>query len=119
MCAKDNQFGQFQFEVSGPIEAVRQVHLSGQVSRPDQAGNVLSEWGCFGKDHVFCFSTDWSKFSLNHCGIFVVSAIMPVTLHLKLNTISIEKENLKRIEIRRILNNEKNMARKMNVISQD
>ena len=44
---------------------------------------------------------------------------MPVTLHLKLNTIPIENENLKRIEITRILNNEKNMARKMNVISQD
>ena len=44
---------------------------------------------------------------------------MPVTLHLKLNTISIEKENLKRIEITRILNNEKNMPGKINVISQD
>ena len=44
---------------------------------------------------------------------------MPVTLHLKLNTISIENENLKRIEITRILNNEKNMAGKINVISED
>ena len=71
------------------------------------SGNILSKWGCFGKDLVFCFSTDWSKFSLNHSGICVVSATMPVTLHLKLNTIPIENENLKGIEIRRINNETK------------
>ena len=114
MCAKDNQFGQFQFEVSGPIEAVRLVHLSGQVSRHDQLGRkCLEQMGMSWAGPCVLFFYRLVKVLVkpfrDMCG----------SLHLKLNTISIEKENLKRIEIRRILNNEKNMAGKINVISQD
>ena len=55
--AKDNQFGQFQIEFGGSIEAVKLVHLSGQVSC-HQPGS--SKWGCSGK-HIFVFLTDASN----------------------------------------------------------
>ncbi|XP_015748432.1 PREDICTED: uncharacterized protein LOC107328208 isoform X2 [Acropora digitifera] len=57
--AKDDQFGQFQVEFGGSIEAVKLVHLSGQVSC-DQHANVWSKWGCNGK-HIFVFLTDASR----------------------------------------------------------
>ena len=63
MCfgAKDNQFGHFQVEFGGSIEAVKLVHLSGQVSCY-QAGNVSSKWGCDGKTNIiFVFLTDASN----------------------------------------------------------
>ena len=54
MCfgAKDNQFGQFQVEFGGSIEAVKLVHLSGQASC-HQPGNFSSKWGCKGEDRFF------------------------------------------------------------------
>ena len=64
MCfgAKDNQFGQFQVEFGGSIEAVKLVHfLSGQVSCSQHA-NVWSKWGCNGtKNIIFVFLTDASN----------------------------------------------------------
>ena len=59
--AKGNRFGRFQVEVGGSIQAVKLVHLSGQVSC-NQLGNVWSKWGCDGKSNViFVFLTDASN----------------------------------------------------------
>ena len=41
--AKDNQFGKFEVEVSGSVEAVKLVHVSGSVSC---GSGVFSNWGC-------------------------------------------------------------------------
>ena len=43
--AKDNQFGRFQVEVDGSIQAVKLVHLSGQVTC-DPHPISWSNWGC-------------------------------------------------------------------------
>ena len=63
MCfgAKDNQFGRFRVEVGGSIEAVKLVHLSGQV-RCSQQANFWSKWGCNEKENIiFVFLTDASN----------------------------------------------------------
>jgi len=49
--AKDNQFGRFQVEVGGSIQAVKLVHLSGQVTC-DVYNNAWSKWGCARPDLV-------------------------------------------------------------------
>ncbi|XP_015760572.1 PREDICTED: uncharacterized protein LOC107339771 isoform X3 [Acropora digitifera] len=49
--AKDNQFGRFQVEVGGSIQAVKMVHLSGQVTC-DVESNAWSKWGCARPDLV-------------------------------------------------------------------
>ncbi|XP_044182757.1 uncharacterized protein LOC122963385 [Acropora millepora] len=49
--AKDNQFGRFQVEIGGSIQAIKLVHLSGYVtcdSRPISRSN----WGCAGQHRV-------------------------------------------------------------------
>ncbi|XP_015760568.1 PREDICTED: uncharacterized protein LOC107339770 [Acropora digitifera] len=43
--AKGNQFGRFRVEVGGSIQAVKLVHLSGQVTC-DVQRNAWSKWGC-------------------------------------------------------------------------
>ena len=43
--ARDNQFGRFQVEVDGSIQAVKLVHLSGQVTC-DPHPISWSNWGC-------------------------------------------------------------------------
>ena len=63
MCfgAKDNQFGRFRVEFGGSIEAVKLVHLSGQVSCSQHA-NFWSKWGCSAKKNIiFVFLTDASN----------------------------------------------------------
>ena len=47
MCfgAIGNQFGRFRVEVGGSIQAVKLVHLSGQVTC-DVQSNAWSKWGC-------------------------------------------------------------------------
>ena len=63
MCfgAKDNQFGQFQVEFGGHVEAVKLVHLSGQVSCSEHA-NFWSKWGCNEKENIILvFLTDASN----------------------------------------------------------
>ena len=63
MCfgAQNNQFGPFRVEVGGSIEAVKLVHLSGQVSCY-RYGKVWSKWGCNGKENIiFVFLTDASN----------------------------------------------------------
>ena len=49
--AKGNQFGRFQVEVGGTIQAVKFVHLFGQVTCSDQS-NAWSKWGCDKLDSV-------------------------------------------------------------------
>ena len=49
--ARDNQFGRFQVEVGGSIQAVKLVHLSGQVTCAIQS-NAWSKWGCAMPDLV-------------------------------------------------------------------
>ena len=44
--AKDNQFGRFQVELGGSIQAVKLVHLSGQVTCNHREVNAWSKWGC-------------------------------------------------------------------------
>ena len=44
--AKDDQFGWFQVEVGGSIQAVKLVHLSGQVTCNHRQVNTWSKWGC-------------------------------------------------------------------------
>ncbi|XP_074610015.1 uncharacterized protein LOC141864170 [Acropora palmata] len=44
--AKDDQFGRFQVEVGGSIQAVKLVHLSGQVTCDHRQVNASSKWGC-------------------------------------------------------------------------
>ena len=44
--AKDNQFGRFQVEVGGSIQAVKLVHLSGQVTCDHRRVEAWSKWGC-------------------------------------------------------------------------
>ncbi|XP_067025619.1 uncharacterized protein [Acropora muricata] len=44
--AKGNQFGWFQVEVGGSIQAVKLVHLSGQVTCDHRLVNAWSKWGC-------------------------------------------------------------------------
>ena len=44
--AKDDQFGRFQVEVGGSIQAVKLVHLSGQVTCNRYQVNGSSKWGC-------------------------------------------------------------------------
>ena len=62
--AKDNQFGQFQFEVGGSIQAVKLVHLSGQVTCDHRHVNAWSKWGCgspFSVHVIHVFLTDAFK----------------------------------------------------------
>ena len=51
MCfgAKDNQFGAFVVEVGGHIDAVKLIHLHGQVSCDVSKGR-WSNWGCGGRN---------------------------------------------------------------------
>ncbi|XP_029201484.2 uncharacterized protein LOC114965926 [Acropora millepora] len=49
--ARDNQFGRFQVECGGSIQAVKLVHLSGQVTC-DVQSNAWSKWGCARPDLV-------------------------------------------------------------------
>ena len=59
--ARDNQFGRFQVEVGGSIQAVKLVHLSGQVSC-DRLENVWSKRGCDGNTNIIIvFLTDASN----------------------------------------------------------
>ncbi|XP_015760557.1 PREDICTED: uncharacterized protein LOC107339760 [Acropora digitifera] len=44
--ARDNQFGTFSVEVGGPIDAVKLVHLHGQVSCTRSKNGRWSIWGC-------------------------------------------------------------------------
>ena len=45
--ARDNQFGRFQVEVGGFLQAVKLVHLSGQVTcNRREVNNGWSKWGC-------------------------------------------------------------------------
>ena len=44
--AKDNQFGRFQVELGGSIQAVKLVHLTGQVTCNRHHVNAWSKWGC-------------------------------------------------------------------------
>ena len=44
--AKDNLFGRFQVELGGSIQAVKLVHLSGQVTCNHREVNAWSKWGC-------------------------------------------------------------------------
>ena len=57
--AKDDWFGRFQVEFSGSIEAVKLVHLSGQVTcwKPR---NFWSKWGCDG-EVIYVFVTESSN----------------------------------------------------------
>ena len=64
--AKDNQFGHFQVEFGGSLEAVKLVHLSGLVSCSG-GKNKGTKWGCGGKDagkYIRVFITDTSKIIL-------------------------------------------------------
>ena len=64
--AKDNQFGHFQVEFGGSLEAVKLVHLSGLVSCTGRK-NKGTKWGCGGKDagkYIRVFITDTSKIIL-------------------------------------------------------
>ena len=50
MCfgAKDNQFGRFEIEISGSVNAVRLVHVSGDVTCSVYGGaQAWSKFGCF------------------------------------------------------------------------
>ena len=61
--AKDNQFGRFQVEVGGSIQAVKLVHLSGQVNCHLPL-NAYSKWGCDKLDlkhYIFVILTDTSN----------------------------------------------------------
>ena len=65
MCfgAKDNQFGRLRVEVGGTVQAVKLVHLSGQVTCEDQS-NAWSKWGCDKPDsvqYITVFLTDASN----------------------------------------------------------
>ena len=65
MCfgAKGNQFGRFQVAVGGTIEALKLVHLSGQVTC-DGPSNAWSKWGCDKPDsvqYIHVFLTDTSN----------------------------------------------------------
>ena len=65
MCfgAKDNQFGRFQVEVGGYIQAVKLVHVSGAVNCYFPR-NASSKWGCDlpnVKQYIFVFLTDTSN----------------------------------------------------------
>ena len=59
--AKDNQFGRFQVEVGGSIQAVKLVHLSGQVTCARGHVEAWSKWGCGlpgSVRHISVFLTD-------------------------------------------------------------
>ena len=63
MCfgAKDNQFGRFQVEVGGSIQAVKLVNLSGQVTCARGRVEAWSKWGCGlprSVGHISVFLTD-------------------------------------------------------------
>ena len=68
MCfgAKDNQFGLFQVEVGGSIQAVKLAHLSGQVTC-ETPKTAWSKWGCDHPDdpdsvrYIAVFLTDESN----------------------------------------------------------
>ena len=60
MCfgAKNNTFGQFQFEFSGSINAVKLVHLDGKVT----CGEAWAKWSCNpGREKLRVFITDASN----------------------------------------------------------
>ena len=62
--AKDNRFGRFQVEVGGSIQAVKLVHLSGQVTCYHPRESAWSKWGCNMGDfvkYIFVFLTDASN----------------------------------------------------------
>ena len=97
--ARDNQFGRFQVEVGGSIQAVKLVHLSGQVSC-DRLENVWSKWGCDGNTSIiFVFLTDASNTVLLPMGQSsrytipgydaqfseIVFSVFPTLLHLSSN----------------------------------
>ncbi|XP_067025523.1 uncharacterized protein [Acropora muricata] len=44
--AQGNQFGRFRVEVGGSIQAVKLVHLTGQVTCNHRQVNAGSKWGC-------------------------------------------------------------------------
>lgn len=54
--AKDNQFGRFMVDVGGHIDAVKLVHLHGQVSCNVSRGR-WSNWGC-GGENLMVFLTN-------------------------------------------------------------
>ena len=61
--AKNNQFGRFQVEVGGSIQAVKMVHASGQVSCAKHQVS-WSNWGCDGQHrvpYIAVFLTDASN----------------------------------------------------------
>ncbi|XP_015760569.1 PREDICTED: uncharacterized protein LOC107339771 isoform X1 [Acropora digitifera] len=49
--ARDNQFGRFQVEVGGSIQAIKLVHLSGYVTC-DSSPSSRSNWGCVRQHRV-------------------------------------------------------------------
>jgi len=55
--AKDNQFGAFVVEVGGHIDAVKLIHLHGQVSCDVSKGR-WSNWGCSGAKNLLVFLTN-------------------------------------------------------------
>ena len=55
--AKDNQFGAFVVEVGGHIDAVKLIHLHGQVSCNVSKGR-WSNWGCSGAKSLLVFLTN-------------------------------------------------------------
>ena len=61
--ARDNQFGRFRVEVGGSIQAVKLVHVSGEVNCI-LPWNAYSKWGCDRpneKQYIFVLLTDTSN----------------------------------------------------------
>ncbi|XP_015760575.1 PREDICTED: uncharacterized protein LOC107339772 isoform X2 [Acropora digitifera] len=65
--AKDDQFGRFQVEIGGSIQAIKLVHLSGYVTC-DSRPVYRSNWGCVGWN-IFLFITNASDIILLPMGI--------------------------------------------------
>ncbi|XP_067025524.1 uncharacterized protein [Acropora muricata] len=61
--ARDNQFGRFRVEVGGSIQAVKLVHVSGEVTC-NYPWNAYSKWGCDRpnlKQYIFVLLTNTSN----------------------------------------------------------